>query len=118
MTAEAIRESLSQAHQCRLLAEVLTITKQMLNCAENTEWSEVTRLEERRRDGLTVCFSQASGLPDSVLVAEAVAALLHLNEELMSRLKVARDEVMAQGLEYTRNRKAMGSYHEVGNRRY
>jgi hypothetical protein len=117
MTAAVVHESLSQAHQCRLLAEVLTITKQMLSCAENNEWSEVTKLEQRRRDGLAVCFSQTSGLPDSVLVAEAVAALLHLNEELMSRLKVAREQVMVQGLEYTRNRKAMGNYHEVGNNR-
>ena len=109
MTAAVVHESLSQAHQCRLLAEVLTITKQMLSCAENNEWSEVTKLEQRRRDGLAVCFSQTSGLPDSVL--------LHLNEELMSRLKVAREQVMVQGLEYTRNRKAMGSYHEVGNNR-
>jgi len=35
----------------------------------------------------------------------------------MSRLKVAREQVMVQGLEYTRNRKAMGNYHEVGNNR-
>ena len=35
MTAAVVHESLSQAHQCRLLAEVLTITKQMLSCAEN-----------------------------------------------------------------------------------
>jgi len=42
-----------------------------------------------------------------------MAALLHLNEELMSKLKIARTAVMEQGREFSRQRSAASSYREV-----
>ncbi|MEH6616217.1 MAG: flagellar protein FliT [Porticoccus sp.] len=102
-----------QARQCRRLAHVLTLTKKMLFHADNGEWEQVTELELDRRDDLSACFSDAKSVADSVLIAEAIAALLHLNEELMAKLKIARDIVMEQGVEYSRNRSAVGSYQKI-----
>ena len=102
-----------QALQCRRLARVLTLTKQMLVHADKGEWEHVTELEVERRDDLTACFAESASIADSVLIAEAIAALLHLNEELMAKLKTARDVVMEQGIEYSRNRNAVGSYQAV-----
>lgn len=102
-----------QAQHCRRLAEVLAITKQMVVHAENGEWERVTELEIQRRDDLTACFANTASVADSVLVAEAIAALLHLNEELMAKLKTARDIVMEQGIEHTRNRAAVGNYQSI-----
>jgi len=114
MLAVAQERAMSdQAQQCRRLARVITITKQMLVHADHDEWEQVTELEIERRDDLTACFSDAASVADSVLIAEAIAALLHLNEELMAKLKTARDVVMEQGIEYSRNRSAVGDYKAV-----
>lgn len=102
-----------QAQQCRRLAHVLTLTKKMLSHADKGEWEQVTELELERRDDLSACFSDAMAAADSVLIAEAIAALLHLNEELMAKLKTARDVVMEQGIEYSRNRSAVGNYQKI-----
>lgn len=102
-----------QVAQCQRLAHVLTLTKQMLVHADNGEWEKVAQQELGRRDDLAACFADMAPVADAELFAEAMAALLHLNEELMSKLKVARTAVMEQGREYKRNRNAMDSYQAV-----
>lgn len=103
-----------QVHQCRRLAQVLEMTRQMLAHADKGEWQAVTEIELERREDLVKCFSEPIPLGDSELVAEAVATLLHLNEELMARLKEARSTVLEQSLEFSRQRKAASSYQSVG----
>lgn len=117
MIPNEVQPMSDQAQQCRRLAHVLTLTKKMLAHAESGEWEQVTELELERRDDLAACFSDAVVAADSVLIAEAIAALLHLNEELMAKLKVARDEVMAQGIEYSRKQNAVGSYRAIDTNR-
>ena len=99
--------------QCRALAQVLKLTKQMLVHAERGEWERVAEREVTRREDLAACFSDSVPLADVELIAQATAAVLHLNDELMAKLKVARGEVMVQGREYTHKRNAVGSYRAV-----
>lgn len=103
----------AQAEQCRRLAYVLGLTQDMLQVAEAGDWDKVARLEQERREDLVNCFAQARPTGDTELVAQAIATLLHLNEELMAKLKVARSSVMEQGAEFTRNRSAASSYMAV-----
>ena len=102
-----------QLVQCQRLAHVLTLTKNMLAHADKGEWEQVAEREQERREDLAACFSDSAPAADAELVAEAMAALLHLNEELMAKLKVAREVVMKQGREHARNRNALGSYQEI-----
>ena len=102
-----------QAQQCRRLAHVLSLTKQMLAHADKGEWEQVTDTELERRDDLIACFSGTMLTQDTELVAEAMATLLHLNEELMAKLKVARAAVMSQGQEINNSRNAINSYRLV-----
>lgn len=114
MIVELKQDSMSaQAQQCRRLAHVLGLTKEMLSLAEQDQWDSVAEKELERRDDLLQCFSESRPAGDTELVAQAMAALLHLNEELMAKLKVARAAVMAQGQEMTQNRKAVNSYAAV-----
>lgn len=103
-----------QAGQCRRMAHVLTLTKQMLGLAEEGQWDRVADMEMLRRDDLRACFSDAVPAADTELMAEAMAALLSLNEELMAKLRVARSEVLALGREHMHKRSAVDSYQEVG----
>ena len=102
-----------QVQQCRRLAHVLSLTKQMLGHADKGEWEQVTEIELERREDLLACFSGTMPAQDAELVAQAMATLLHLNEELMAKLKVARAAVMAQGQEISRSRNAVNSYRVV-----
>ncbi|MFT4823243.1 MAG: hypothetical protein ACI9DH_000724 [Halioglobus sp.] len=103
-----------QVDHCRRLAHVLSLTKTMLSLAEDGKWDEVAERELERREDLAACFSDtAAAASDAEVFAEAMAALLHLNEELMAKLKVARDIVMAEGRKHTRNRNALGSYRDI-----
>ncbi len=100
----------TQLRQCQRLARVLTITQDMLTHANADRWEEVIDLEQRRREDLSACFEEAVSVADSELIAEAMAALLSLNEELMSRLKIARDQALESGQQLSRNRNAIGNY--------
>lgn len=100
----------SRIGQCRRLARVLVVSKEMLNCARADDWDEVSRLDASRKDDLQICFSQEVPLNDSPVVAEAVAALLHLNEEIMSLVKQARDRVSMESRELNRGKTAISSY--------
>jgi hypothetical protein len=62
----------------------------MLLKAEQGDWQQVADLEIARRRDLELCFSVAITEAKGELIAEALAVLLHLNEELLSALTVAR----------------------------
>lgn len=103
----------TQAELCQRLAHVLGLTKEMLQHADEGEWGKVANIEEIRREDLIACFIDARPSGEPELVAQAMAALIHLNEELMSKLRSARSDVMAQGEAFTRNRSAQQSYQAV-----
>lgn len=99
--------------QCQRLAGVLTMTRDMLASAEDGDWERVAELERRRRDDLKACFATPPSQEHGELVAEALAVILHLNEELMTRLREARAAVLDQGVAQARTRAAIGEYRTV-----
>lgn len=101
------------AGHCRRLADVLVLTRDMLDQAHAGNWDAVTALEQRRRADLKSCFAEAGSAEHSELVAEALAVILHLNEELMVCLRAARDEVLHRGVAQVRTRSAIGQYQGV-----
>jgi len=103
----------AQVEQCQRLVHVIGLTQQMLRHADNGEWDQVASMEMERRDDMLACFADGPPPVDSELVAEAVAMLLHLNEELMAKLKEARQVVVQQGQQFARNRSAANSYKAV-----
>lgn len=104
---------MAQAKHCERLAYVLGLTTDMLALADQGEWDKVASMERDRREDLIACFSESRPEGDTELVAQAMATLLHLNEELMGKLRVARSEIMAQGEALSRNRVAHESYQAV-----
>jgi hypothetical protein len=89
------------------------MTRDMLDSAEGGDWERVAELERMRRDDLARCFSEPPSPAHGELVAEALAVILHLNEELMARLRDARASVMEQGAAQVRTRAAIGRYQDV-----
>lgn len=116
MTAKITEHpSSARARQCRQLAKVLVDSKAMLECAQLENWEKVADMEKQRRAEMAECFTFKVGEDDSGLVAEALAAILHINDELMVLLRASRKKVMAQGEQMARSKDALNSYLDVGS---
>lgn len=105
--------TMTKRKQCRRLVEVLEMTKEMVSLAKQGNWSEVGKLEEQRRDDLNECFSYKIADSDSYLMSEALATVLHLNEELMSVVAGARKELIQQQSENSRTKTSLSNYLDV-----
>ncbi|MFK7828959.1 MAG: flagellar protein FliT [Congregibacter sp.] len=95
------------------LAGVLNLTRDMIQMAGNGDWDGVAKMERVRRDDLQQCFLDPFDADQGELVSEALAVMLHLNEELMALLAGARDTVLAQGATQARTRSAVNQYQDV-----
>lgn len=105
--------ALNEAGQYQRLAGVLNMTRDMLEHAAAGDWDRVAELERERRDDLKQCFEQPVDADHGELVAEALAVMLHLNDELMGLLATARDSVLEQGANQARTRTAVSHYQDV-----
>jgi hypothetical protein len=99
--------------QAQLLARALQRTREMLLLAEQGDWQAVTDLEISRRQDLELCFSIAVSKLNGELIAEALAVLLHLNEELLSVLTVARQHAAEARHSHSVGNAAVQIYHST-----
>lgn len=77
-----------------LLAAIIGITGEMLAAAQANEWGRVTTDEVRRRALLDQCFAEPVKPEYSEVFAEALAVLLHMNEELTELLRFAKGDLL------------------------
>lgn len=96
-----------------LLANVLLVTKSMLACAEKGDWDEVTRMEAERRAFLGQAFAESISEKEATLVYEALAAMLHMNEELISLLEIAKADVAIKRTDQKRTRSSLTHYLDI-----
>lgn len=99
--------------QCRRLVEVLEVTKTMVEHAQRGNWTEVGKLELQRRDELNECFAYKIADEDSYLMSEALATVLHMNEELMSIVAAARRELIQKQSENVQAKAGLNDYLDV-----
>ena len=95
------------------LANILVMTEKMLESARNDHWDDVTEMEERRREALSECFGTPIPEEYSELFTEALAAMLHMNEELISLLENAKAEVAIKRTDQARTSKSLGHYLDI-----
>ena len=81
--------------QAAKLAAVLKLTQTMLTAAQSGEWVEVSEGELHRRVLLEECFSKPVNPELSEIFAEALATMLHMNEELVALLEAAKADLAA-----------------------
>ena len=99
--------------QAALLADVLLLTEKMLTYAQNDEWESVTRLEEERRDALATCFSVTIPQSQGEGFSQALAAMLHMNEEMIGLLEAAKANVAIKRSDQTHTKRSLGHYLDV-----
>lgn len=78
-----------------LLARLLRSTEEILHCAQLGDWESVESLEKQRQQELAACFT-GEGEEPSPLVAEALATLLHMNNQIADLVRKAKNELVAE----------------------
>jgi len=102
-----------QSGQCLDLASVLLATDEMLNAAQGGHWDRVSELESSRRKRLDRCFAQTILPENSELFSEALAVMLHLNEELVLLIERAKVEASVSFSKERRGQRVVKHYLDV-----
>lgn len=77
------------------LARLITLSEEMLEHARDGGWEQVEALELQRRVELEECFALQNEHP-SLLIAQALATLIHINDQMVSLVRQARDLVSTE----------------------
>jgi len=102
-----------QSGQCLDLASVLLATAEMLNAAQGGHWDRVSELESSRRKRLDRCFAQTILPENSELFSEALAVMLHLNEELVLLIERAKVEASVSFSKERRGQRVVKHYLDI-----
>lgn len=103
----------NKPQQATMLANVVLLTEKMLCCAREDAWDEVTRHELERREVLALCFSTPVPVGQAELFSEALAAMLHMNEEMIGLLEIAKDNVAIKRADQIHVTRSVGHYLDV-----
>ena len=97
----------------RGLAGCVMATEQMLEAARLGDWPKVALLEAARSQQLHQCFQEPVKPEHAQVFAEALALMLHMNEELVSLLNYAKSAAAIANSEERRHYEAVGHYLDV-----
>ena len=95
VTERCLEALLARRGQCALMANVLTRTSRMLDAARSGDWTLVAAMENKRSQLVKQCFTEPVSAENSEIFSEALAIMLHMNEELVALLESAKAEVAA-----------------------
>ena len=110
VTQRCLEALLARRGQCALLANVLTRTSRMLEAARSGDWPLVTAMENKRSQLVKQCFSEPVGAENSELFSEALAIMLHMNEELVALLEDAKARAAVRHTDDQFAHEAISSY--------
>lgn len=93
-----------------ILAKVLLMTETMLALAHENSWDAITELEEERKEALKACFTDPISVSQTEIFAEALAAMLHMNEEIIGLLEVAKENVAIKRTDQQYAKRSLAHY--------
>jgi hypothetical protein len=100
-----------QRRQRIQLARVLQITEKMLEYAQRSDWLAVEELEVMRKAEMDACYELQQQSP-SLLIAEALATLLYLNDQIVELVKIARRKLVVGHNDLARQHIQAGRYQD------
>ena len=113
VTERCLEALLARRGQCALLANVLTRTSRMLDAARSGDWTLVRAMENKRSQLLKQCFSEPMSPENSEIFSEALAIMLHMNEELVALLNDAKASAALQRGSDRKTHQALAHYLDV-----
>lgn len=113
ISAQCLEALLARKGQCALMANILMRTHRMLEAARAGDWDVVTASEKKRAQLLRDCFAEPVHPANGELFSEALAAMLHMNEELVALVTQAREAASLNQKKVLSGHKAVAHYLEV-----
>ena len=113
VTERCLEALLARRGQCALMANILTRTSRMLDAARSGDWTLVAAMENKRGQLVKQCFSEPVSAENSEIFSEALAIMLHMNEELVDLLSQAREAASINRQKNFSGHQAVGHYLDV-----
>jgi hypothetical protein len=101
-----------QSHQRFRLASLLRSTEEVLHCAQIGDWESVETMEKQRQAELVACFS-GDNAEASPLIAEALATLLYMNNQIADLVKQAKAELVLEQQRMESQKSAANQYQDL-----
>lgn len=99
--------------KCTLIANVLTLTAQMVDAARSGDWTRVVAMENERSQLVKQCFSEPVGAENSEIFSEALAIMLHMNEEVVALLNAAKVYASVKHVDNLKKHEAIAHYLDI-----
>ena len=96
--------------QRTLIRLALEKTQEMLLEGKKNNWEVVNKIEIERRLLLSQCFESTVAARNSQIFSEAIATMLHMNEELVALLNEAKHDAAIRHSEQKHSSQAIGHY--------
>ena len=113
VTERCLEALLARRGQCALMANVLTRTSRMLDAARSGDWTLVAAMENKRSQLVKQCFSETVSPENSEIFSEALAIMLHMNEELVALLNNAKADAAIQRGSDLKKHQAVAHYLDI-----
>ena len=113
VTERCLEALLARRGQCALMANVLTRTSRMLDAARSGDWTLVAAMENKRSQLVKQCFSEPVSPENSEIFSEALAIMLHMNEELVALLNTAKANASVKHGDDRKKHKAVAHYLDI-----
>ena len=113
VTERCLEALLARRGQCALMANVLTRTSRMLDAARSGDWTLVAAMEKKRGQVVKQCFSEPVSAENSEIFSEALAIMLHMNEELVALLNAAKANASVKHGDDRKKHQAVAHYLDI-----
>ena len=113
VTERCLEALLARRGQCALMANVLTRTSRMLDAARSGDWTLVAAMENKRSQLVKQCFSEPVSPENSEIFSEALAIMLHMNEELVALLNAAKANASVKHGDDRKKHQAVAHYLDI-----
>ena len=113
VTERCLEALLARRGQCALMANVLTRTSRMLDAARSGDWTLVAAMENKRSQLVKQCFSEPVSAENSEIFSEALAIMLHMNEELVALLNAAKANASVKHIDDRKKHQAVAHYLDI-----
>ncbi len=113
VTERCLEALLARRGQCALMANVLTRTSRMLDAARSGDWTLVAAMENKRSQLVKQCFSEPVSAENSEIFSEALAIMLHMNEELVALLNAAKANASVKHGDDRKKHQAVAHYLDI-----
>ena len=85
----------------------------MLDAARSGDWTLVAAMENKRSQLVKQCFSEPVSAENSEIFSEALAIMLHMNEELVALLNAAKANASAKHGDDRKKHQAVAHYLDI-----